>query len=166
MNSIVKFLKSKNDIFIKNIELDELSIIIGDFLKESFVYEELCDVDFKFDFLEFVKSLKLEIDDEEILNLKRCLGEVSALQSEIDRIEEETKKAHALELSRLTKPIKDKLKSQIDDLMDKFSLIEHVNYDFEGDLFHLDMTKRAIKDRFKFLGGSMDFIFSNYLQDF
>lgn len=95
------------------------------------------------------------------MNLKRRLEKISALQSEIDKVEEETKKAHALELSRVTKPIKDKLKSQIDDLMDKFSLNEHINYDFDGNLFHIDMSRRAIKDRFKFLSCVIDFTFSN-----
>ncbi|UPA11500.1 BppA (plasmid) [Borrelia parkeri] len=62
VNNIAKSLKSKSDIDIKNIELDELSVIIGDFLKESFVYQELCDINFKFKFLEFVKSSQLEIN--------------------------------------------------------------------------------------------------------
>ncbi|UPA15214.1 DUF244 domain-containing protein [Borrelia turicatae] len=162
VSRIAKSLKLDSDIGIENIDLDELSVIITDFLKNSFVYQELCDMDFKFDFLEFVKSSQLEIDGEdEILNLKRRLEKISALQSEIDKVEEETKKAHALELSRVTKPIKDKLKSQIDDLMDKFSLNEHINYDFDGNLFHVDMSRRAIKDRFKFLSCIIDFTFSN-----
>ncbi|UPA19141.1 hypothetical protein [Borrelia puertoricensis] len=60
--SIAKSLKSNSDIDIKNIELYKLSDIIRDFLKNSFVYEELCDVDFKFEFLKFVKSSQLEIN--------------------------------------------------------------------------------------------------------
>ncbi|WP_434757477.1 DUF244 domain-containing protein (plasmid) [Borrelia puertoricensis] len=161
VSSIAQSLKSNSDIDIKNIELDELSDIIRDFLKGNFVYEELCDVDFRLEFLEFVKSSQLEIEGGEILNLSRRLVEINALQSEIDKVEEETKKAHALELSRLTKPIKDKLKFQIDDLYRKFSLNEHINYDFEGNRFCLDMSKRAIKDRFKFLGMFIDFTFSS-----
>ncbi|WP_330730423.1 DUF244 domain-containing protein [Borrelia turicatae] len=161
VNNIAKSLKLNSDIDIKNIDLDELSVIIGDCLKNSFVYQELCDMDFKFDFLEFIKSIQLEINNEEFLNLKRRLEKISALQSEIDKVEEETKKAHALELSRLTKPIKDKLKFQIDALVKEFSLNEHINYDFDGNLFHLDMSRRAIKDRFKFLSSVMDFTFSS-----
>ncbi|BDU63461.1 hypothetical protein BOFE_10010 (plasmid) [Candidatus Borrelia fainii] len=129
---IANSLKSNSDIDIKNVDLDELSVIIGDFLKNGCVYKDLCDIDFKFDFLEFVKFSDFEIDGEDNWNLKECLEEISSLQSEIDRVEETTKKGHTLELSRLTKFIKDKLESQIDDLIGKFSLIEHVNYNFEG----------------------------------
>ncbi|WP_434757317.1 DUF244 domain-containing protein (plasmid) [Borrelia puertoricensis] len=146
VSSIAQSLKSNSDIDIKNIDLDELSDIIRDFLKNNFVYEELCYVDFRLEFLEFVKSSQLEIDEDEILNLSRRLVEINALQSEIDKVEEETKKAHGLEFSRLTKLIKDKFKFQIDDLYRKFSLNEHINYDFGGNLFYLDMSKRAIKD--------------------
>ncbi|UPA11186.1 DUF244 domain-containing protein (plasmid) [Borrelia parkeri] len=158
---MAKSLKSNSDIDIKNIDLDELSVIIEDFLKNSFVYQELCDMDFKFEFLTFLKASHLEIDEDENLNLKRHLEKIIALQSEIDKVEETTKKDHALELSRLTKPIKDKLKFQIDALVKEFSLNEHINYDFDGNLFHLDMSRRAIKDRFKFLSSVMDFTFSS-----
>ncbi|UPA11673.1 DUF244 domain-containing protein (plasmid) [Borrelia parkeri] len=163
VNNIAKSLKSNSDIDIKNIDLDELSVIIEDLLKNSFVYQELCDMDFKFEFLTFLKASQLEIDEDENLDLKRRLEKIIALQSEIDKVEETTKKDHALELSRLTKPIKDKLKFQIDALMKEFSLNEHINYDFDGNLFHLDMSRRAIKDRFKFLSSVMDFTFSSNL---
>ncbi|UPA11092.1 DUF244 domain-containing protein (plasmid) [Borrelia parkeri] len=161
VSRIAKSLKSNSDIDIKNIDLDELSVIIEDFLKNSFVYQELCDMDFKFEFLTFLKASHLEIDEDENLNLKRHLEKIIALQSEIDKVEETTKKDYALELSRLTKPIKDKLKFQIDALVKEFSLNEHINYDFDGNLFHLDMSRRAIKDRFKFLSSVMDFTFSS-----
>ncbi|WP_434757417.1 hypothetical protein bpuCAU1_001502 (plasmid) [Borrelia puertoricensis] len=62
VRNIVKSLKSRSDIDIKNIELDEFSVIIGDFLKSSFVYKDLCDVDFKYEFLKFAKSSEFEID--------------------------------------------------------------------------------------------------------
>ncbi|UPA18573.1 DUF244 domain-containing protein [Borrelia puertoricensis] len=161
VSSIAQSLKSSSDIDIKNIDLDELSDIIRDFLRNNFLYEELCDVDFKLEFLEFVKSSQLEIDEDEILDLSRRLDEINALQSEIDKVEEETKKAQALELARVTKPIKDKLKFQIEDLYRKFSLNEHINYNFDGNRFSLDMSKRAIKDRFKFLSCVIDFTFSS-----
>ncbi|ANF34514.1 hypothetical protein A7978_05920 (plasmid) [Borrelia turicatae] len=61
VSRIAKSLKLDSDIDIENIDLDELSVIITDFLKNSFVYQGLCDMDFKFDFLEFVKSSQLEI---------------------------------------------------------------------------------------------------------
>ncbi|UPA12801.1 hypothetical protein [Borrelia venezuelensis] len=41
VSSIAKSLKSNSDIDIKNIDLDELSVIIGDFLKNSF-YIKIC----------------------------------------------------------------------------------------------------------------------------
>lgn len=50
VSRIAKSLKLDSDIDIENIDLDELSVIITDFLKNSFVYQELCDMDFKFDF--------------------------------------------------------------------------------------------------------------------
>ncbi|AHH04457.1 Putative cytosolic protein (plasmid) [Borrelia nietonii YOR] len=77
VNNIAKSLKLNSDIDIKNIELDELSIIIRDFLKESFVYQELCDMDFEFDFLEFVKSSDLEINRCGKQRLKGCFSQIS-----------------------------------------------------------------------------------------
>ncbi|UPA14354.1 hypothetical protein [Borrelia turicatae] len=53
VSRIAKSLKSKSDIDIENIELDELSVIIGNFLKNSFVYQDLFDIDFKFDFYSY-----------------------------------------------------------------------------------------------------------------
>ncbi|UPA15674.1 hypothetical protein btBTE5EL_001381 (plasmid) [Borrelia turicatae] len=53
VSRIAKSLKSNSDIDIKNIELDELSVIITDFLKSNFVYQDLCDINFKFDFYSY-----------------------------------------------------------------------------------------------------------------
>ncbi|ACN52718.1 hypothetical protein BVAVS116_O0040 (plasmid) [Borreliella valaisiana VS116] len=47
------------------------------------------------------------------------------------------------------KPIKELLKIKIDDILDKYSLINHVNYRFKQFVFNYDPKKRAIADRFK-----------------
>ncbi|WP_257722536.1 hypothetical protein [Borrelia hermsii] len=43
-------------------------------MKNSEVYKDLCGVDFKFDFLEFVKSTDLEIDGDGKQGLKGCFS--------------------------------------------------------------------------------------------
>ncbi|WP_187981423.1 DUF244 domain-containing protein, partial [Borreliella bavariensis] len=63
------------------------------------------------------------------------------LKVELNKIQNENKKRE--------KPIKDLLKIKIDKVMDKYPLINHVNYRFKQFVFNYDPKKRAIADRFK-----------------
>ncbi|AHH13438.1 Hypothetical protein BHO_0011305 (plasmid) [Borrelia hermsii YBT] len=159
VSSIAKTLRAKYD--IEDLDLDSLSELIQEGIESSEVYKDFSESEYKDDFLEFVRCTDLEIDKEKDNRLKGCLSEISALQTEIEEAEEIAKNRHTQELYKATKPMKDKLKSRIDEIFAEFSLMEHVNYCFEGNLFSLDTTKRAIKDRFKSLSGNISFLASS-----
>ncbi|WP_051480095.1 DUF244 domain-containing protein [Borrelia coriaceae] len=159
VSRIARYLKQNCD--VKNINLDALIILIDNLFKASCLYNELSKSNYKINFLDFVKSVDLEIDYDENKRLKGCLLEINDLQCKIDKVENDTKKKHKLELDKITKPIKDKLKLCINSVLGEFSLLEHIHYYLEGNLFSIDTTKRAIKDRFKSLGGDINFNFDS-----
>ncbi|UPA16820.1 DUF244 domain-containing protein (plasmid) [Borrelia coriaceae] len=159
VNRIARYLKQNCD--VKNINLDALITLIDNFFKASCLYNELSKSNYKIDFLDFVNSVDLDTNSYENQRLKGCLLEINDLQCKIDKVENDTKKKHKLELDKITKPIKDKLKLCINSVLGEFSLLEHIHYYLEGNLFSIDTTKRAIKDRFKSLGGDINFNFDS-----
>ncbi|WAZ72508.1 DUF244 domain-containing protein (plasmid) [Borrelia miyamotoi] len=82
--------------------------------------------------------------------------EINCLQAQNNKIE----KDNALELAKITKSIKDKFKLCIDNMFKDNLFSEYVNYRFGGNLFVLDTTKRAIKDRFRYLISKEDLGFN------
>ncbi|AHH05538.1 DUF244 domain-containing protein (plasmid) [Borrelia miyamotoi] len=150
VNHICTLLRAQTDIDIKTTSLEELSVHIKNILEDSYVYKNISEFDYRVEFMKFVESIELEIGDLETQHLKDSLTEINYLQAQINKIE----KDNVLELAKITKSIKDKLKLCIDNMF-KYNLFsEHVNYRFGGrggNLFVIDTTKRAIKDRFRYL---------------
>ncbi|QTL84317.1 DUF244 domain-containing protein [Borrelia miyamotoi] len=142
---ICKSLRAEGD--IQTIDLQTLSEHIKSMLEDSCVYKNLSELDYKVEFMKFVESIELEIGEVQTQHLKDSLTEINYLKAQINKIE----KDNALELAKITKSIKDKLKLCIDNMFKDNLFSEHVNYRFGGNLFVIDTTKRAIKDRFRYL---------------
>ncbi|AOW96117.1 hypothetical protein AXH25_05260 (plasmid) [Borrelia miyamotoi] len=142
---ICKSLRAEGD--IQTIDLQTLSEHIKSMLEDSYVYKNLSELDYKVEFMKFVESIELEIGEVQTQHLKDSLTEINYLKAQINKIE----KDNALELAKITKSIKDKLKLCIDNMFKDNLFSEHVNYRFGGNLFVIDTTKRAIKDRFRYL---------------
>ncbi|ATQ19165.1 DUF244 domain-containing protein (plasmid) [Borrelia miyamotoi] len=158
VNHICTLLRAQTDIDIKTTSLEELSVHINNILAGSVLYQSLSQLDYKFEFMEFVKSINLELSKEKSLYLKGRLMTINHLQLHMNDIEKE----HALNLAKITKPVKDEIKTYMDEICKEYSLLEHVNYKFDSNLFVIDTTKRAIKDRLRSLTGIDNFIFSSY----
>ncbi|WP_418905672.1 DUF244 domain-containing protein [Borreliella japonica] len=124
-----------NDMFIKFIEEIEELVVKSDF------YRSGVEFDWINEFVEYVECTDLEIKTEEsAVNLECKLIEIDNLKSELDKIQNENK--------RREKPIKERLKIKINEILDKYPLINHVNYRFKQFVFNYDPKKRAIADRF------------------
>ncbi|WP_183224486.1 DUF244 domain-containing protein, partial [Borreliella spielmanii] len=124
-----------NDAFIKLVE---------EFVVNSDFYQSGVEFDWIKEFVEYVACIDLEIKTEQsAANLECELIEINKLKSELTKIQNENKKRE--------KPIKDLLKIKIDNILDKYPLINHthVNYRFKEFVFNYDPKKRAISDRFK-----------------
>ncbi|WDS47517.1 DUF244 domain-containing protein [Borrelia miyamotoi] len=156
VNHICTLLRAQTDIDIKTTSLEELSVHIKSILEDSYIYKNISELDYRVEFMEFVESIELEIGEVETQRLKDILIEINYLQAQINKIE----KDNALELAKITKSIKDKLKLCIDNMFKDNLFSEHVNYRFGGNLFVLDTTKRAIKDRFRYLISKEDLGFN------
>ncbi|XPC97849.1 DUF244 domain-containing protein (plasmid) [Borreliella japonica] len=124
-----------NDTFIKFIEEIEELVVKSDF------YQSGVEFDWINEFVEYVECTDLEIKTEEsAANLECKLIEIDNLKSELDKIQNENK--------RREKPIKELLKIKINEILDKYPLMNHVNYRFKQFVFNYDPKKRAIADRF------------------
>ncbi|WP_418905721.1 DUF244 domain-containing protein [Borreliella japonica] len=124
-----------NDTFIKFIEEIEELVVKSDF------YQSGVEFDWINEFVEYVECTDLEIKTEEsAVNLECKLIEIDNLKSELDKIQNENK--------RREKPIKELLKIKINEILDKYPLMNHVNYRFKQFVFNYDPKKRAIADRF------------------
>ncbi|XPC98177.1 DUF244 domain-containing protein (plasmid) [Borreliella japonica] len=124
-----------NDAFIKFIEEIEELVVKSDF------YQSGVEFDWINEFVEYVECTDLEIKTEEsAVNLECKLIEIDNLKSELDKIQNENK--------RREKPIKELLKIKINEILDKYPLMNHVNYRFKQFVFNYDPKKRAIADRF------------------
>ncbi|WP_210753261.1 DUF244 domain-containing protein [Borreliella valaisiana] len=138
-NNQVKLLISNNidnDTFNKLVEEIEELVVKSDF------YQSGVEFDWINEFVEYVDCINLEIKTEEsAINLEEDLVEINNLKVELNKIQNENKKRE--------KPIKDLLKIKIDKIMDKYPLINHMNYRFKQFVFNYDPKKRAIADRFK-----------------
>ncbi|WP_215536779.1 DUF244 domain-containing protein [Borreliella bavariensis] len=138
-NNQVKLLISKNidnDTFNKLVEEIEELVVKSDF------YQFGVEFDWINEFVEYVECLDLEIKTEQsAINLEEDLIKINNLKVELNKIPNENKKRE--------KPIKDLLKIKIDKIMDKYPLINHMNYRFKQFVFNYDPKKRAIADRFK-----------------
>ncbi|WP_031539372.1 DUF244 domain-containing protein [Borreliella garinii] len=138
-NNQVKLLISNNidnDTFNKLVEEIEELVVKSDF------YQSGVEFDWINEFVEYVDCVNLEIKTEQsAINLEGDLVEINNLKVELNKIQNENKKRE--------KPIKDLLKIKIDKVMDKYPLINHVNYKFKQFMFNYDPKKRAIADRFK-----------------
>ncbi|WP_215538077.1 DUF244 domain-containing protein [Borreliella bavariensis] len=138
-NNQVKLLISKNidnDTFNKLVEEIEELVVKSDF------YQFGVEFDWINEFVEYVECLDLEIKTEQsAINLEEDLIKINNLKVELNKIQNENKKRE--------KPIKDLLKIKIDKIMDKYPLINHMNYRFKQFVFNYDPKKRAIADRFK-----------------
>ncbi|WP_210382748.1 DUF244 domain-containing protein [Borreliella garinii] len=138
-NNQVKLLISNNidnDTFNKLVEEIEELVVKSDF------YQSGVEFDWINEFVEYVECVNFEIQTEEsAINLEHNLIEINNLKVELNKIQNENKKRE--------KPIKDLLKIKIDKVMDKYPLINHVNYKFKQFMFNYDPKKRAIADRFK-----------------
>ncbi|SCW39687.1 Uncharacterized protein family (ORF7) DUF [Borreliella japonica] len=107
-----------NDTFIKFIEEIEELVVKSDF------YQSGVEFDWVKEFVEYVECTDLEIKTEEsAVNLECKLIEIDNLKSELDKIQNENKKRE--------KPIKERLKIKIDEILDKYPLMNHVNYRFK-----------------------------------
>ncbi len=138
-NNQVKLLISNNidnDTFNKLVEEIEELVVKSDF------YQSGVEFDWINEFVEYVECVNLEIKTEQsAINLEEDLVEINNLKVELNKIQNENKKRE--------KPIKDLLKIKIDNIMDKYPLINHVNYKFKQFIFNYDPKKRAIADRLK-----------------
>ncbi|WP_418905848.1 DUF244 domain-containing protein [Borreliella japonica] len=124
-----------NDAFIKFIEEIEELVVKSEF------YRSGVEFDWINEFVEYVECTDLEIKTEEsAANLECKLIEIDNLKSELDKIQNENK--------RREKPIKELLKIKINEILDKYPLMNHVNYRFKQFVFNYDPKKRAIADRF------------------
>ncbi|XPC98038.1 DUF244 domain-containing protein (plasmid) [Borreliella japonica] len=124
-----------NDTFIKFIEEIEELVVKSDF------YQSGVEFNWINEFVEYVECTDLEIKTEEsAANLECKLIEIDNLKSELDKIQNENK--------RREKPIKELLKIKINEILDKYPLMNHVNYRFKQFVFNYDPKKRAIADRF------------------
>ncbi|XPC98229.1 DUF244 domain-containing protein (plasmid) [Borreliella japonica] len=124
-----------NDAFIKFIEEIEELVVKSDF------YQSGVEFDWINEFVEYVECTDLEIKTEEsAVNLECKLIEIDNLKSELDKIQNENRKKE--------KPIKELLKIKINEILDKYPLMNHVNYRFKQFVFNYDPKKRAIADRF------------------
>ncbi|WP_420025478.1 DUF244 domain-containing protein [Borreliella valaisiana] len=143
-NEIVKNDKNKllisnnidNDTFIKFVgEIEEL-VVNSDF------YQSGVEFDWVKEFVKYVDCIDLEIKTEQsAINLEENLIEINNLKAELNKIQNENRKKE--------KPIKELLKIKIDEILEKYPLIEHLNYRFREFVFNYDPKKRAIADRFK-----------------
>ncbi len=138
-NNQVKLLISNN---INNDTFNKLVEDIEELVVKSHFYQSGVEFDWINEFIEYVECVNLEIKTEQsAVNLEEDLIEINNLKVELNKIQNENKKRE--------KPIKDLLKIKIDKIMDKYPLINHVNYKFKQFMFNYDFKKRAIADRFK-----------------
>ncbi|WP_420025038.1 DUF244 domain-containing protein [Borreliella valaisiana] len=143
-NEIVKNDKNKllisnnidNDTFTKFVEEIEALVEKSDF------YQSGVEFNWVKEFVEYVECIDLEIKTEQsAITLEENLIEIDNLKSELNKIQNENKKKE--------KPIKDQIKIKIDEILEKYPLIDHINYRFREFVFNYDPKRRAISDRFK-----------------
>ncbi len=104
---------------------------------KSDFYQSGVGFDWINEFVEYIECVDLEIKTKQSsANLEEDLIEINNLKVELNKIQNENKKRE--------KPIKDLLKIKIDKVMDKYPLINHVNYKFKQFMFNYDPKKRAI----------------------
>lgn len=125
-----------NDTFNKIVEELEELVVKSDF------YQSGVEFDWINEFVEYVECVDLEIKTKQsAANLEHNLIEINNLKVELNKIQNENKKRE--------KPIKGLLKIKTDKIMDKYPLINRMNYKFKQFMFNYDPKKRAIADRFK-----------------
>ncbi|WP_418906415.1 DUF244 domain-containing protein (plasmid) [Borreliella tanukii] len=124
-----------NETFINLVEEIEELVVKSDF------YQSGTEFDWVKEFVEYVECIDLEIKTEQAaINLEENLIEIDKLKAELNKIQNENRKRE--------KPIKNLLKIKIDNILDKYPLIHHMNYRFKEFVFNYDPKKRAISDRF------------------
>ncbi|WP_434757166.1 DUF244 domain-containing protein (plasmid) [Borrelia puertoricensis] len=146
INNALKYMRSYND--IESASNEELVERIKSFLNKSEFYNTLAQLDFRQEFLKFVKLTNLEVENE--LGLKNDIFILNKMVEHISKVEAEKAK----EAEDITKVVKLKVKEKIQDMMRTYSISNNIYYNFEGILFSLNMRKRAIKDRFKVFSDS------------
>ncbi|WP_210382858.1 DUF244 domain-containing protein [Borreliella garinii] len=129
-------------LMLHNFNKDTFIKLVEDLVERSDFYQSGVEFDWVKEFVEYVECVNLEIETEQsAVNLECELIDIDKLRVELNKIQNENKKRE--------KPIKDLLKSKIDNILDKYPLINHVNYRFKQFMFNYDPKKRAIADRFK-----------------
>uniref|UniRef100_UPI003F5B5477 DUF244 domain-containing protein n=1 Tax=Borreliella burgdorferi TaxID=139 RepID=UPI003F5B5477 len=116
--------------------------LVEDLVERSDFYRFGIEFDWAREFVEYVDSINLEIENEQTAAyLERSFFEIDNLKLELNKIQNENRKRE--------KPIKDLLKIKIDNIVNKYPLINQVNYKFREFMFSYDPKKRMISDRFK-----------------
>nr|WP_215536408.1 DUF244 domain-containing protein [Borreliella bavariensis] len=129
-------------LMLHNFNKDTFIKLVEDLVERSDFYQSGVEFDWVKEFVEYVECVNLEIETEQsAVNLECELINIDKLRVELNKIQNENKKRE--------KPIKELLKSKIDNILDKYPLINHVNYRFKQFMFNYDPKKRAIADRFK-----------------
>ncbi|UPA12552.1 YqaJ viral recombinase family protein [Borrelia venezuelensis] len=146
INNAFKYMRSYND--IESASNEELVERIKLFLNKSEFYNTLAQLDFRQEFLKFVKLTNLEVEND--LVLKDDIFTLNEMIKHISKVEAEKAK----EAEDMTKVVKLKVKEKIQDMISSYSISDNIYYNFEGILFSLNMRKRAIKDRFKVFSDS------------
>ncbi|WP_420025146.1 DUF244 domain-containing protein (plasmid) [Borreliella yangtzensis] len=125
-----------------NFNKDTFIKLVEDLVERSDFYHFGIEFDWAREFIEYVDCINLEIENEQTAaNLERSFFEIDNLKLELNKIQNENRKRE--------KPIKDLLKIKIDNIMNKYPLINQVNYKFREFTFNYDPKKRMISDRFK-----------------
>ncbi len=130
------------NLLISNNNKDSFLNLIDDLVVNSDFYQAGVEFDWVNKFVEYVDCVDLEIKtDQAALSLERSLIEINNLRLELNKIQIETK--------RQEKPIKELLKIKINKILDKYPLINNVNYKFREFVFNYDPKRRSISDRLK-----------------
>ncbi|WP_424632786.1 DUF244 domain-containing protein [Borreliella lusitaniae] len=130
------------NLLISNNDEDAFLNLIDDLVVNSDFYQAGVEFDWVNEFVEYVDCVDLEIKtDQAALSLERSLIEINNLRLELNKIQIETK--------RQEKPIKELLKIKINKILDKYPLINNVNYKFREFVFNYDPKRRSISDRLK-----------------
>ncbi|WP_051410779.1 DUF244 domain-containing protein [Borrelia duttonii] len=150
---ICDLIKNDNSIDLANIDIEDLTNHIRLLLQDSKFCSELAELNYKDEFISFIKIVKLNIGAEEQELLEKHLVDIQSKQTEIEKKEKE----NAKELYALTKPDKDILKDIFGKLSMEFSLTDNIVYRLGKNIFALNSGKRAIKDRFKLITDHYDY---------
>ncbi|WP_424632754.1 DUF244 domain-containing protein [Borreliella lusitaniae] len=130
------------NLLISNNDEDAFLNLVDDLVVNSDFYQAGVEFDWVNEFVEYVDCVDLEIKtDQAALSLERSLIEINNLRLELNKIQIETK--------RQEKPIKELLKIKINKILDKYPLINNVNYKFREFVFNYDPKRRSISDRLK-----------------